>query len=86
MKKETSIPFGKWLLDYKGGDPLIQDLRDDYDADYSVNFKPKKIPHLKNPEQFRIRVAMKNGCPEACESVKQAAILYGEPLVGWELD
>ena len=89
MNKENSIPFGEWLLNYKGDNVLVQDLRDDYDSDYSVNFKRKNKwgkdkPHINSPEIFRWHVGLKNGCPEACEAVKEAAILYGEPLVGWD--
>ena len=84
MNKENSIPFGEWLLNYKGDNVLVQDLRDDYDSDYSVNFKPKKRPHLNSPEIFRWHVGLRSGCSEACKAVKEAAILYGEPLVGWD--
>mgnify|MGYP003138180239 FL=1 len=84
MKKENSVPFGEWLLNYKGDNVLVQDLRDDYDSDYSVNFKRKNKPHINNPEIFRWHVGFKGGCSEACEAVKEAAILYGEPLVGWD--
>ena len=33
--------FGEWLLAYKGKNPIIQDLRDDYQSDFIVNFKSK---------------------------------------------
>ncbi len=79
MKKS----FGKWLLEYKG-DSVIEDLRDDYDSDYSVNFKRRNEPHIKTPELMMWHISMQGACEEAKDALKEAAILYGEPLVGWD--
>ena len=79
MKKS----FGKWLLEYKG-DSVIEDLRDDYNSDYSVNFKRKNEPHIKTPELMMWHICQHGACEEAKDALKEAAILYGEPLVGWD--
>ena len=79
MKKS----FGEWLLEYKG-DPAVEDLRDDYNSDYSVNFKRRNEPHIKTPELMMWHISMQGACKEAKDTLKEAAILYGEPLVGWE--
>ena len=79
MKKS----FGEWLLEYKGN-PVVEDLRDDYKSDYSVNFKRRNKPHIKTPELMMWHISMQGACKEAKDTLKEAAILYGEPLVGWE--
>ena len=76
----TVQTFGKWLLEYKGDNPVVQDLRDDYDSDYSVNFKRINRPHLESPKTFYFYIRWKGACPEALKAVEEAAILYGEPL------
>ena len=84
MKKENSMPFGEWLLNYKGNNVLVQDLRDDYDSDYSVNFKPKRKPHINSPELLMWHIGLRGAAGDVDKAVKEAAILYGEPLVGWD--
>ena len=79
MKKS----FGEWLLEYKGN-PVVEDLRDDYKSDYSVNFKRRNEPHIKTPELMMRHISLQGACKEAKDTLKEAAILYGEPLVGWE--
>ena len=75
--------FWRWLLEYKGNS-VIEDLRDDYNSDYSVNFKRKNEPHVKTPELMMSHICMQGACKEAKDALKKAAILYGEPLVGWD--
>jgi len=76
--------FGEWLLAYKGKNPVIQDLRDDYQSDFNVNFKRKNKPHIKTAELMMWHIGLCGGCQEAREACKEAAILYGEKLEGWD--
>ena len=76
--------FGEWLLAYEGADSAIQDLRDDYGAVYRVNFRRRGWDHLKTPEHMMIHISMLGACQEAKDALKEAAVLYGEPLVGWD--
>ena len=75
--------FGEWLLAYKGNNPVIKDLRDDYECDFNVNFKSNSKPHIKTAELMMWHIGGQS-CQEARDACKQAAILYGEKLEGWD--
>ena len=75
--------FGEWLLAYKGKNPLIQDLRDDYQTDFNVNFKSKNKPHIKTADLMMWHIGGQS-CKEARDACKEAALLYGEILEGWD--
>ena len=75
--------FGEWLLDYSGDGP-IGDLRDDYARDYRVLLKPQGRDHVESPELLMWRIGLMQGCSEAKQALKDAAVLYGQPLKGWD--
>ena len=75
--------FGEWLLDYPGDDP-IGDLRDDYARDYRVSLKPQGRDHVATPELMMWRIGLMQGCSEAKQALKDAAVLYRQPLKGWD--
>jgi|5_EtaG_2_1085323.scaffolds.fasta_scaffold221720_1 hypothetical protein len=77
--------FGEWLLAYKGKNPVIQDLRDDYQTDFNSNFKRKNKPHIKTADLMMWHIGLSFGsCKEASDACKEAAVLYGETLKGWD--
>lgn len=75
--------FGEWLLEYPGDDP-IGDLRDDYAHDYRVSLKPQGCDHVATPELMMWRIGLMQACSEAKQALKDAAVLYGQPLEGWD--
>tara|TARA_R100000231_G_scaffold10542_1_gene12857 strand:+ start:31 stop:273 length:243 start_codon:yes stop_codon:yes gene_type:complete len=76
--------FGEWLLSYKGDNPRIKLLSDDYLCDYNINFVSTKKPHIKTAESMMWHIGSCQGSQDAKNACKEAAILYGEILEGWD--
>ena len=77
----TATSFGEWLLAYEGEDEPIADLRDDYGSDYRVYRKRRGLGHIETPSAMRANMWMHGACSEAIDALKDAAVLYGQPLV-----
>ena len=76
--------FGEWLLAYKGDNPKIQLLSDDYLCDYNVNFVSTNKPHIKTAELMMWHIGSCQGSQDAKDACKEAAVVYGEKLEGWD--
>ena len=76
--------FGEWLFNYKGKDPTIKDLSEDYKKDFLLNFVPENKPHIKTADLMMWNIGLSFGCTEAKNACKKAAKLYGETLVDWD--
>jgi len=82
----TATSFGEWLLAYEGEDDPIADLRDDYGSDYRVMRKRRGLGHIETPSVMETNMRMQGACREAIEALREAAVLYGQPLVNEDDD